>query len=72
MIDRNAKVYMIGLDGGLRHIPAYMVNELQKQGWRIVQNPKRQYYPEFDRTNPNFKEQDEQEIEIGKLKVDVL
>lgn len=72
MIDRNEPTYMIGLDGGLRKIPAYMVNELQKQGWRMVTNPRRQYFPEFDRTNPNYKEQGEPEIEMKILKVDVI
>ena len=46
--------HVIGLDGGLRHMKPYMLPELQKLGWRKVDNPKRNFYPEYDSTNPNY------------------
>ena len=47
--------HLIGTDGGLRHISSpYLVPELEKQGWRIVVNPKREYYPEYDTTHPSY------------------
>jgi hypothetical protein len=46
--------HMIGLDGSLRHTKPFMMPELQKLGWRKVDNPKRNYYPEYDSTNPSY------------------
>ena len=61
-------------DGGLRCIPHYMVPDLEKLGWRVVMNPKRKWYPEFDRTAPSYKEQevinideDSDTLEVEKL-----
>lgn len=71
MIDKNQPVYLIGLDGGLRKIPAYMVNDLQKQGWRMVTNPKRNYYPEYDQTSPHYKPDNQIEPDSDTLYVDV-
>lgn len=72
MIDKYEKVYLIGVDGGLRQVPAYMVNDMQKRGWRFVVNPKRQYYPEYDQTSPNYKKEEDSSMEIEELEVDVL
>lgn len=72
MIDRNEQTFMIGLDGGLRKIPAHMVNELQKQGWRMVTNPKRNYYYEYDTTNPHYKPPDQLDEPMETLFVDVV
>lgn len=72
MIDRNEKCYIIGTDGTLRYMPAYLIPDLQKKGWRLVSNPKRTYYAEFDQTNPNWKSPDEPEQEIDTLKVEVV
>lgn len=72
MIDRNESTFIIGLDGGLRKVPAHMVNALQKQGWHIVVNPKRQYFPEYDRTSPHYKEPGSSEAEIETLQVEVV
>ena len=49
------KAHLVGRDGGLRHLPSYLVSELEKQGFRQVLNPKRSYFPEFDQTHPSFK-----------------
>ena len=72
MIDRNTLVPIIGLDGTLRHLPAKLIPDLQKLGWRLVTAPKRTYYPELDQTNPNWKDEGTQEVESDVLKVDVL
>lgn len=72
MIDRNEPTYIIGLDGGLRKVPAYLISDLQKQGWVLVTNPKRQYYVEWDRTNPHWKKPDEVDKPIDVLQVDVV
>ncbi len=51
--------HLLGPDGGLRHIESSTVAlELEKQGFRKVLNPKREYYPEFDKTHPSYKEQE--------------
>jgi hypothetical protein len=72
MIDRNQKIPIIGLDGGLRYIPAYLIPDLQKQGWILVTNPKRTYYQEYDRTSPHYKEQVITEEQSDILYVDVI
>lgn len=46
--------YLIAPDGGLRTIPAYLVDDLRKKGWRVVVNPKRTYFPEYDVTHPAY------------------
>lgn len=45
------KVTMINPRGSLREVHASMVAELKVQGWKIVINPKREYYPELDSIN---------------------
>ena len=47
-------VHMIGVDGGLRHIQSYLVEDLTKKGWRVIVNPKRTYYPEYDQLSPHY------------------
>lgn len=47
-------VHMISIDGGLRHVKPYLAPELQRLGWRRVDNPKRNYYHEYDRANPSY------------------
>ena len=47
-------VHLIAPDGGLRHIKPYLVGDLLLQGWRRVDNPKRNYYPEYDQKNPSY------------------
>ena len=70
-IDKNQKFPIIGLDGGLRYMPAYMLNDLQKQGWRLVTNPKRSYYPELDQTSPHYKPEGQVEESSDTLYVEV-
>lgn len=48
---RSEKVTMVNPRGSLREIQAGMVPELKAQGWRIVVNPKREYFPELDAEN---------------------
>lgn len=58
-IDRNNPTHIIGTDGGLRTVPAYLVDGLVKQGWKVIINPKRTYYPELDVKHPAYsKKQD--------------
>ena len=55
--------HMIKLDGSLWHGSSYMIPELEKQGWRQVINPKRNYYFEFDTTHPSYKDREKIGIE---------
>ena len=48
-------LHIIGTDGGLRHVKHYLVPELLRLGWRRVDNPKRNYYAEFDKSSPRYK-----------------
>lgn len=65
-------ISMVGVDGGLRRIPTYLANDLQKKGWRIVLNPKRNYFPEYDQTSPHYRPDDDPDKELTTLHVDVL
>lgn len=67
-----AFVSIIGIDGGLRHVPEYLVPELKKKGWKIIHNAKRNYYPELDQTSPHYKAEEKEEVESDILKVEVL
>ena len=46
-------VTMVNTRGSLKYIQSSLVNDLKAQGWRIVVNPKREYYPELDQENKN-------------------
>jgi hypothetical protein len=72
MIDGNQKVSVIGLDGRVRWLPAYLLPELQKQGWLLVNNAKRDYYIEHDTTLPSYKKQLQTEISDEVLYVDII
>ena len=52
-ISRTDTVSMVNIRGSLKYVQAGMVPELKAQGWRIVVNPKREYYPELDQENKN-------------------
>ena len=66
--------HAIGNDGGLKHLPAYMIQEMEKKGWHQVVFPKRAYYYEFDETHPSFKEREQIGLEdtTELLEVEVL
>lgn len=59
----SAKVTMINPRGGLREIQSSMVPDLKSQGWKIVVNPKRDYYPELDSSGKNSKTHSVSEID---------
>ena len=44
-------VTMVNTRGSLKYIQANLVPELKAQGWKIVVNPKRSYFPELDIEN---------------------
>lgn len=71
-MDNKALVSIIGLDGGLRHIPEYLVPELKKKGWKVVHNAKRTYYPEFDQTSRHYKAEEKEEVDSEILTVEVV
>lgn len=52
------KVTMINTRGGLREVSSMMVEELKSQGWRQVVNPKRDYFPELDKSTKDSKQGD--------------
>ncbi len=54
---------MINPRGGLREIQASLVPQLKEQGWKIVVNPKRDYYPELDNSGKNSRMQNVSEID---------
>ena len=70
--NQQAYVDLISTDGSLKHIPAYLVDEMQKKGWRIVHNPKRTYYPEYDTTSPHYKKEQEVSEDSDMLQVTIL
>jgi len=70
--DKNSKIYLVGIDGGLRLIPGYLVPELQKKGWHIVHNPKRTYFPEYDQTSPHYKKEQNKSEESNILEIKIL
>lgn len=49
---------MIGTDGGLRHIAPLYSEDLKAKGWKIVVNPKRTYWPEYDQTSKFYRKDD--------------
>ena len=55
--------HLIKPDGSLWHGNSYLIPELEKQGWRQVINPKRNYYFEFDTTHPSYKDREKIGIE---------
>lgn len=71
-MENKALVSIIGLDGGLRYIPEYLVPELQKKGWKVVVNPKRNYYPELDQTSPYYKKEEKDIDDSNILEMEVL
>lgn len=74
MIDqlKDQKVTLIATDGGLRYMPAYLVADLLKKGWRRVDNPKRNYYAEFDQTSPFYRADDAPPKERKLLHIDMV
>lgn len=54
----DGELHLIALDGGLRHMKPYLIPDLLKQGWVRVDNPKRSYYPERDKTNPSYQNEE--------------
>lgn len=44
---------MINPRGSLREVSSTLVPELKAAGWKIVVNPKKDYYPELDQDNKN-------------------
>lgn len=49
--------HMIKIDGSLWHGSATLIPELEKQGWRVVVNPKRSYYAEYDKTSNSYRDE---------------
>lgn len=52
-VNRNELVSVINTRGNLRYVQSGMIPELKAQGWKVVVNPKREYYPELDIENKN-------------------
>lgn len=63
---------MVSVDGALKHMPPYLVGELQLRGWRRIDNPKRTYYPEYDQTLPSYKPEEKKGTEIDALPIEIL
>ena len=53
-----SEFHMIGVDGGLKHIPAHLIQELEKKGFHQVVFPKRSYYYEMDKMHPSYRERE--------------
>ena len=47
-IDQTTKCTLLAPDGGVRYIPLYLKDGLLKQGWKVINNPKQEYYPAYD------------------------
>lgn len=72
-IDQNTKCTMLAPDGGVRYIPLYMKEELLKKGWKIINNPKEEYYPQYDTTlqgyTTNAETVEEEDSNVLEVKV---
>jgi hypothetical protein len=49
--DRNQEITMINIRGRVVRVRRWEVPLCREQGMKIIQNPKREYYPEFDQEN---------------------
>ena len=73
MIDPKTTISMISIDGGVRYVPAYMREQLLKQGWKVINNPKAEYFPQFDRSiqgnveGPDTIEEDNNYLEVKSV-----
>jgi hypothetical protein len=47
-IDQTTKCTLLAPDGGVRYIPLYLKDDLLKKGWKVINNPKSEYYPAYD------------------------
>lgn len=74
MIDPSTKITMLGLDGGVKYVPAYMREDLLKRGWKVIINPKEEYYPQYDRTIQGYSNTSEtiEEEDSNYLEVKVV
>lgn len=65
---------MVGIDGGVKYVPYYMRDELIKKGWKIINNPKVEYFPEFDSTLQGYQtgEEEVNDGETNLLEVKVI
>ena len=45
--------YMIDPRGSVHNIKSWEIDNLKQQGWRIIVNPKKRYYEEYDLENKN-------------------
>jgi hypothetical protein len=70
--DCSGELHVISVDGGLRHIKHYLIPDLIKQGWRRVDNPKRSYYPEYDKTSSSYKNEEFETLDSDILPVTIL
>jgi hypothetical protein len=71
MIDQNSKISMLGVDGGVKYVPAYMREELLKKGWKVISNPKMEYYPEWDQSLQGYRPDDDSVEEENNNLLDV-
>lgn len=73
-IDQNTKITMLGLDGGVKYVPLYMKEELLKKGWKVITNPKEEYYPQYDQTLQGYFSAPDvvEEVESNFLEVTIL
>lgn len=55
------KTYMVNPRGRVVAVEQHQLRELAEKGWRIIQNPKEDYYPQYDqsRAKPKSEESDE-------------
>ena len=65
---------MLAPDGGVRYIPLYLRDGLLKQGWKVINNPKSEYYPQYDQSLQGFSENSDtaDEKESNLLEVEVI
>ena len=72
-IDQTTKCTLLAPDGGVRYIPLYLRDGLLKQGWKVINNPKQEYYAQYDQSLQGFSENsdtvDEKESNLLEVKV---
>lgn len=55
-MNEGLKIQMINPTGRVVIVPISMKNTLLKQGFKIIINPKNEYYPQHDEKNSGFRD----------------
>ena len=51
------KTYMVNPRGRVVAVEQHQIRDLGEKGWRIIQNPKEDYYPNYDQSRSKPKDE---------------